>query len=419
MIFACLYYCACQMTTSTMHLIDWKKTIVVSDGGMGDGSSWGNATSDLQTAITGAPSQGKTHVLIVEGTYTLSGSIDHFELRNGVTVMGGFAGDERYLDPQGGETILSGGGSNYHVFYHPDGLNLDRTAILQNVTITGGRATGSNPHDRGAGMYNDNNSPTLIDCIFIDNQASGDGGGMCNLYNSNPRLINCTFEDNTSGATGGGVYNGTIETSPYIPSNPIFENCNFINNIAGRGGGMSNWINGENVTLINCSFVKNEATDTAVDVARGGGGIYNGGSSPTLISCKFLENTSARYGAGMYNLSRTTSVVIRSYSKLTNCIFIDNRANLDGGGICNYDSDPQIRSCTFTGNTAAQNGGGICNNDYGTSGSFVTFYGTTRFSSNEALTGFGGAIYSATNSSISGATPVYGAGNSPENIYPP
>ena len=77
----------------------------------------------------------------------------HFTLKNGVAVYGGFGGTEdpttfnlEYRDFEINETILSGINPGipfhippyrvYHVFYHPEGTNLDETAVLDGFTIS-------------------------------------------------------------------------------------------------------------------------------------------------------------------------------------------------------------------------------------------------------------------------------------------
>ncbi len=78
-------------------------------------------------------------------------------MKNGVEIFGGFAGieaadyDVANRDFTTNETILSGdvGTENvstdncYHVLNHPNGLNLDVTAVLDGFTIEDGYANGA------------------------------------------------------------------------------------------------------------------------------------------------------------------------------------------------------------------------------------------------------------------------------------
>src|SRR5699024_8314399 len=142
------------------------------------------------------------------------------------------------------ETILSGdlgtqvdkSDNAYHVFYHPDGMNLDETAVLDGVTITDGNADNyGGPHDesRGGGMYNDKNSPTLNNVNITDNFASN-GGGMYNL-DSNPTLTNVDIIKNRAGH-GAGIMN--VTSNPTL--NDVTINQNEASGDNGGGGGMMN-----------------------------------------------------------------------------------------------------------------------------------------------------------------------------------
>ncbi|MDL2230051.1 right-handed parallel beta-helix repeat-containing protein [Treponema sp. OttesenSCG-928-L16] len=239
--------------------------VYVKEGGTGTGASWIDALGDLQDAIElAAKAEDKTHVLIQEGTYYPTshpngGSGErgqHFSLRKGVTVIGGFAGTEKDNEPLGGETVLSGDSGTpgdtsdnvYHVFYHPEMTPaLDGSAEMKNVTISGGRANGSNPRTYGGGMYNSCSSPALTNCSFSGNESTY-GGGMYNFSNS-PALENCTFSGNKSGY-GGGMYNSG--------GRPVLTNCTFSENTAAtNGGGMFNY--GYNLAVYGSILVGNSA----------------------------------------------------------------------------------------------------------------------------------------------------------------
>ncbi len=327
--------------------------------GTGDGSSWANAMDDVQEAIDAAakPGSGKTHVLIQAGTFypegypneeldslivTTDDQYKHFSLRNGVTVIGGFLGDEEDDNPLGGTTTLSGGpvtngipgtSNVFHVFYHPTGTNLDNTAVLNNVTITGGNSTGNTLY-YGGGMYNAGSSPAIINCTFSGNSSSG-GSGMYN-DGCSPVIENCTFLGNSSTTgMGGGLRNSN-------DSNPIITNCTFSGNTASYGGGMYNSYN-SNPTITNCTFSGNKTGP--------GGGMCNVESSPIIENCTFVGNSAGGgQGGGINNTSYSNSII-------TNCTFSGNSA-VSGGGMHNSgNSNPTITNCTFSGNSAVSGGG--------------------------------------------------------------
>ena len=248
-------------------------------------------------------------------------------MKNGVSIYGGFAGDEDTAtfdladrNFEINETVLSGDigisgldtDNCYHVFYHPDGTNLDNTAVLDGVTITRGKIDGIPPY-RGSGMYNNQSNPMLRNCKFSENSSYA-GGGLCNDNYSNPTLINCTFNGNSVANAGGGVSNVNH-------SSPRFINCTFSRNSAGYGGGMSNYHYSQ-PRLVNCTFSENSANY--------GSGMWNEDGSPaTLTNCILWGNT-ASVGSQIYNYAGQAAAV--TYSCIQDGYF----------GVGNIDVDPLL-----------------------------------------------------------------------------
>ena len=298
----------------------WTKIYVDAEAtGDNTGLSWEDALTDLQDALASAVHG--VAIWVAAGTYkpSFESSPDDprsatFQLKNGVVLYGGFdptVGDTGWEDRDwvNNVTVLSGdigavgdtGDNSYHVFYHPEELALDDSAVLDGFTVSGGNGSD------GGGMYNASSSPTLVNCTFSGNSASL-GAGMLNA-GSSPTVINCTFAGN-SAINGGGMRNNS--------SSPLISNCIFLGNSANIGGGM-----------------------------------YNESSSPVVTSGTFLGN-SAVSGGAMFNDS--------SSPVLTNCTFSGNLADWDGGGLFNIGSSLAVTNCTFSGNSA-DNGGAIHNAD--------------------------------------------------------
>jgi hypothetical protein len=102
----------------------------------------------------------------------------------------------------------------------------------------------------GGGMYNyRSSSPMLTNCVFSGNSASHSGGGMFNVESS-PIATGCIFEGNTVTLHGGGMCNNG-------DSSPTVTNCIFLENSAHDGGGIRNFTSSP--TLINCTFIDNSA----------------------------------------------------------------------------------------------------------------------------------------------------------------
>ncbi|MHC4620932.1 MAG: right-handed parallel beta-helix repeat-containing protein, partial [Planctomycetota bacterium] len=229
------------------------KIIYVNDdaSGANNGTSWTDAYTDLQSALAAATSSDR--IWVAAGSYTPGPLRSHsFEMKNGVGIYGGFAGNEdpNLFDPAdrdftANETILSGdigvAGNNadnsYHVIYNQQGTTLDSSAILDGFTITGGNSYGGSP-GMGGGMLNYGTasypcSPTVINCIIYGNSAVF-GGGVSNFNYCSPTLANCIIYGNSADSCGGGLYNG-------LYCSPIVTNCTFYDNSARNyGGGIHN-----------------------------------------------------------------------------------------------------------------------------------------------------------------------------------
>ncbi len=308
--------------------------------GPNDGTGWAYAYKNIEIALTVAPPGAEIHV--AEGTYMpttkhggLSDRHNSYQMKNGVKIMGGYAGygqpDPDLRDPKSYETIFSGNIANpkynsdncYHVFYHPYSLELDSTAVLDGCTIKDGNADFAGSHAAyGGGMYNDECLPTVRNCIFEQNNALQDGGGMFNKNYAHVTISDTRFTDNS--AKNGGAVSNLWHT------NPTITDCTFARNRAeDNGGGVANHMNAS-PRITNCVFAFNKAT---ADFSDGGGLCNSSASSPIVVNCLFYYNYAYR-GGGMLNSSDCNATVL-------NCTFYANWA-VEGGGIYNYYSSPAI-----------------------------------------------------------------------------
>jgi predicted outer membrane repeat protein len=356
--------------------------------GANNGTSWEDAFTSLQDALDIAISGDK--IWVAKGNYYPSSGYNlcddsgdstryyHFEMKEGVKIYGGFAGNE---DPAvfnlndrdfiTNNTILSGdigtrGDSTdncYHIFYHPEGLNLTASALLDGMTITGGNADGDYPHAEGGGMFNNFNSPTLKNVSIMRNRAD-EGGGIYNSEETSPTLTNVTISENTAKFTGGGIYNTSA-------SSPTLTNVIISNNRAGTsGGGMLNYTF-SSPTLTNVTISKNSAE-------MSGGGMYNHWySSPTLTNVVINGNKANHYGGGMYNYWYSSPT-------LTNVVINENNTTSSGGGINNrFYSSPTFTNVTICKNTAEEKGGGIYNERSSSTFNNSILWENTAYNGNE------------------------------------
>jgi hypothetical protein len=238
-------------------------------------------------------------------------------LRNGVKLLGGFAGTETLAsqsNPATRVTIINGGGSQRCV----ESRDCGASTVLRGFKIMNGQ-WGDDYDEGGGGLYVENSSVQIVRCIFENNQAVRFGGAVSIRGSGSPEFVNCDFHSNGTGSgtsvqplAGGGVF--------LHSGVPKFTNCLFYNNKAGEGTGLANFKG--SATIVNCTFANNQAT------IGSGGGVFDAQGAVTIKNSIFWGNTATRAGNQIFNGTDITSPV--TYS------------NVQGGyaGSGNINSDP-------------------------------------------------------------------------------
>ena len=354
----------------------------------GPGTSWGNAYSSLTDALA-ASSSGDV-LWVADYTYKPVSQASSFSIPAGVTVLGGFQGNEtteneRNLDPATNGCILSGDISNndganfanysdacYHVV--STASNIDNDTVLESVTIRGGNANNSGDEDSGGGMFIISGRPKVRYCRIIENRAENYGGGVwtkgagtdddvaifrdCEISNNyavnqgggivtspDTHLVNCRLENNSTGGSGTG---GAIVAGASGDVN--IYNCEIVGNSASGGGGAycsgshfvrfvntlmhdntSSGVGGAISVGTGLQLIVADSTITDNSAASGGGALYLGsGLTNSTITNSILWNNESTSGNDEIELSGSTVAV--TYS------------DVEGGytGTGNIDSDPDF-----------------------------------------------------------------------------
>lgn len=258
----------------------------------GDGMSWATAFDSLQDAQVAPPG---SQIWVAEGVYTPAppggDQGESFLLRNQVELLGGFAGNELFADERdwvAHPTILSGdlNGDDVGFFNMEDNSQsvvlaegVDTTGILDGFVITKGAGSS------GAGMRVVQGAPTIRNCHFTLNRASGNGGGM-SVDGATPTVQWTVFSNNVSDGWAGGaiyaVYGASVE----------LDHCEIYQNESGNGGGLI--LATATACIKNCTFANNSA-------ATWGGAIYLYDQSDAVILSTSFGGNSA-FGGGSLRL---------------------------------------------------------------------------------------------------------------------
>ncbi len=290
-------------------------TLYVSPTGTGTGESWTQA-APLHGALTAARSGDV--LWLRHGTYLTSDASDReaaFKVASGVTLLGGFAGEEdnaAQRNPKQNVTILSGEIGT--IERHDNAFTVvlveaaSATTTIDGLTIRGGFASGAGPtadakRAGGGALIRGNetgktSAPTFVNVNFADNYAR-DGGAVyvdARGGKATPSFVRCDFSANEADLDGGAIYN---DGRHHGDASPSLVSCTFEGNVANYGGA-----------------IFNQAT--------------KGASSPRLSKCDFKRNHAYVRGASLYNLDHQGA----NAPMLANCTFDD----LDRGA----DADTQL-----------------------------------------------------------------------------
>ena len=236
--------------------------------GAGNGSSWGDAYTNIQDAIN-ASTDGDS-IYVKQGTYNLAAQLTIGAGTN-LTVRGGYVGSGTPGAHSGnpGLTVLSGPGTSGPWFRVFDINSAD--CWIEGLTVANGYLGNNNPHQHGGGIQLTSSSTVFTNCIIRDNQVVGwaDKAGGVYATGGSPVFERCQIYDNfNSGsysAGGAGLFSGSSVT---------FRDCVIKENEHATDGGLR-FDGSGTVRLQNCLIARN----------AGSHGLYCNGPNVVIESC--------------------------------------------------------------------------------------------------------------------------------------
>lgn len=363
--------------------------------GTGDGSSWDNASGDLQKMIDELAdnnvSQQAGEVWVAAGTYKPQSQLisgmnysASFRMRDGISVYGGFAGNEMSKQERAkgtmpwdftNVTVLEaayyesklawtnskwtvGSDSRHVVWFAPMSgeSEFTRVTTLDGVTVQGGYAQGNTGlddflTDRGAGVYMDGANAYLSNCIVRENYATGNGGGV---YLKNGRVQTSLIYNNNADADGGAVY---------VENRGLVHRSMLTNNSALNGAGVYLY-NGAEASSDDPDHPEYLILSTCVvsnNTVRGNGAVYcdKGGvlMQNTITNNECVTATDATD----VNASQTGGIYVDEYALVLNSVLWNNQMQ-GGTNIPMYARNPSAAKVRFLYNAISGVNNAVWNN---------------------------------------------------------
>ncbi len=363
--------------------------------GTGDGSSWDNASGDLQKMIDDLAdnnvSQQAGEVWVAAGTYKPQSQLisgmnysASFRMRDGISVYGGFVGNETSKQKRAkgtmpwdftNVTVLEaayyesklawtnskwtvGSDSRHVVWFAPMSgeSEFTRVTTLDGVTVQGGYAQGNTGlddflTDRGAGVYMDGANAYLSNCIVRENYATGNGGGV---YLKNGRVQTSLIYNNNADADGGAVY---------VENRGLVHRSMLTNNSALNGAGVYLY-NGAEAGSDDPDHPEYLILSTCVvsnNTVRGNGAVYcdKGGvlMQNTITNNECVTATDATD----VNASQTGGIYVDEYALVLNSVLWNNQMQ-GGTNIPMYARNPSAAKVRFLYNAISGVNNAVWNN---------------------------------------------------------
>lgn len=311
----------------------------------GTGESWDTAISDLQVALDAAPCG--CELWIAGGTYLPTRAFDleatdaqlgdarraSFELPAGLTLLGGFAGDElaaEERDPAQNLTLLSGdlgvpgdaSDNAYHV------LVTRSDAVLEGLTVRDGNADGFGAGNGAGGGLLVVGAEVTLKSVHFENNGANNGAGVYLDLDSTAQVSDCEFTDNHCQVGGGLLISGAGPV--------VVERTRFLRNAAPFSGGGIHQGAGE-LRVTDSYFSENRSDfGPAISVTR----------ARTHIEAGWFEgNVGGAFGGSVF--ARLGADV-----QIKNSVIAHNTSIGHGGALAVWTASMHVTNSTIFGNYA-------------------------------------------------------------------
>lgn len=372
----------------------------VKQDGTGNGTSWDDASGDLQRMIDeladNNPQDLPGEVWVAAGTYEPqsqliqgTGYSASFRMRDGISVYGGFASGESSKTErekkEGGmpwefknQTVLMAAyyvrnesnpsftrnkwtltsDSRHVVWFAPmpgEEGTFTQPTYLDGVTIMGGYAQGGTgvddfKTDRGAGVYMDGRNTYLTNSIVKENYATGNGGGV---YLKDGRVQSTLIYNNNADQNGGAVY---------VDDQGLVHRSMLTNNSARNGAGV--YLDNQQPTDGEEDHPEYLILSTCVvsnNTASGNGAVYCDEGGVLLQNTITNNNCVTATDATDPNASQTGGIYINRYALVANSVIWNNRMS-DGNNIPMYAKNPTADKVRFMYNAISDVNNAVWNN---------------------------------------------------------
>lgn len=232
-------------------------------------------------------------------------------------------------------------------------INPNRNVTLNNLTLTGGKATGGYPTRRGGAIHVDGRfgartTLTLDACTLTRNSAFRGGAVFADGENgghSTVTILNSTLSHNQSDAEGGAIFNNPFSNGD---AELTLTSCTLAHNSGSTGGAIHNHgVPGHpgtsDISVLNCTITENSAVN--------GGGIdsYDDSESSvtlTLDNTILANNTASNSGPDLNVRDQSSSLILTLTGK-------NLLSSLDGHSLTEPDitliADPKLAPLGYYG----------------------------------------------------------------------